>query len=159
MRCLLAEDVIPSTTVQPSRVIPQFIQNLLHLERCRDGLDQDSRPDRSVGESNVSGGKGEDIVPQPVRAVSQRVSDWNSYSQRGMNGLIGSPSFQVVLHLGQVKVRPAAPLDQLVSVVEEVESEIEHGSGQGFSIDLNSGFVQVPSSWTMIARKDEARSR
>jgi hypothetical protein len=64
-----------------------------------------------------------------------------------------------MLHLGQVEIRPGAPLDELVSIVEEVESEIEHGSGQGFSIDLNSRFVKVPSSWPMIARKDEARTR
>ena len=73
--------------------------------------------------------------------------------------VVPKPGFKAAFEFGQIKVRPAAPLDEFVSVVEEVESEIEHGSGQGFSIDLNSRFVKVPSSWTMIARKDEARTR
>ena len=61
----LAEDVIPSTAVQSSRVVSQFVENLLHLEGSGNGLDQDSGSDGSVRESNVGGGKGKNVVPQP----------------------------------------------------------------------------------------------
>lgn len=36
-----AKDVIPSTTVQSSTVLPQLIDNLFHFKSCQDGFDQD----------------------------------------------------------------------------------------------------------------------
>lgn len=56
------------------------------------------------------------------------------------------PDFEVVLHLGQVKVWTETSLDGLECVVEEVETEIEHGTGQGLAVDDDAGLVEVPSS-------------
>lgn len=44
----IAEDVIPSSAIQASRVVPQLVQDLIHLENSWEGLDQDSRPDASL---------------------------------------------------------------------------------------------------------------
>lgn len=61
---LLAEDVIPSTTVQAGRVIPDLVQEFLHLECCGNGLDQDRSSNQTVRESNVGGRPGEDVIPE-----------------------------------------------------------------------------------------------
>lgn len=66
--------------------------------------------------------------------------------ERPRYGEGGLPDFKVVLHLGQVEVRTETSLDGLECVVEEVETEIEHGAGQGLAVDDDAGLVEVPSS-------------
>ena len=51
-----------------------------------------------------------------------------------------------MLHLGQVKVWPEALLDELFSVVEEVETEIKDGARDAFAVDSHVGLVEVPST-------------
>ena len=51
-----------------------------------------------------------------------------------------------MLHLGQVKVRTESSLDGLECVVEKVETKVEHGAGQGLSVDDDAGLVEMPSS-------------
>ena len=40
-----AEDVVPAAGVQPGRVLAQLVEDLVHLERRRERLDQHGRPD------------------------------------------------------------------------------------------------------------------
>ena len=47
-----AEDVVPAAGVEPGRVLAQREQDLLQLERRRDRLDQDRRPDGASGQSD-----------------------------------------------------------------------------------------------------------
>lgn len=56
------------------------------------------------------------------------------------------PNLEVVFHLGKVEVRSETSLDEFGSVVEKVETKVEHGSRHGFTIDDDSGFVEVPAS-------------
>lgn len=56
------------------------------------------------------------------------------------------PDFEIVLHLGQVEVRSESSFDGFECVVEKVETKVKHGAGQGFSVDDDSGLVEVPSS-------------
>jgi hypothetical protein len=51
----LAEDVIPSTTIQTGRVISQLVKNLFHLESGGDRLDQDRGSNQTVREPDISG--------------------------------------------------------------------------------------------------------
>lgn len=44
----IAENVIPSTAVQTNGVIPQFIENLIHLKHRRKSFNQDGGPDAPV---------------------------------------------------------------------------------------------------------------
>ena len=57
-----------------------------------------------------------------------------------------SPGLQVTLELGKVKVRSAALLDEVVNVVEEVDSEVEQGAGANLVVDGDVALVQVPAA-------------
>ena len=48
-----AEHVVPAAGVQPGGVLPQLVEDLLHLERGRVGLDQHGRPDRAARDAQV----------------------------------------------------------------------------------------------------------
>lgn len=43
----VAENVIPSTTVEANRMVPQFIQYFIHLKHSRKSFNQDSCPNAS----------------------------------------------------------------------------------------------------------------
>lgn len=72
------EDVIPSSTVKPRRMSPELEQNLLHMERSRESLNQHSSSDGSHWNSNVRLREVEDVVPET--------------------------SFEIVLHFGEIEV-------------------------------------------------------
>jgi hypothetical protein len=63
-------------------VLAQLEQDLVHLERGRQRLDQDRGANRAARHADGLLGEGEDVVPQP--------------------------RLEVVLHLRQVEVRPRA---------------------------------------------------
>lgn len=115
-----AEDVVPATAVQPARMGPQLPQDLVHLERRGQRLDQDGRADAAGGDTAVRLAEVEDVGPQA--------------------------SFEVVLHLGEVEVRAAAVIEEVLGVVEEEEGEIEDGTGHGLVVDEHARFVEVPSA-------------
>ncbi len=83
------EDVVPAAGVEARAVVAQFVEDLLHLERRRDRLDEHRRADRAVRDAERVLGEGEDVVPQP--------------------------RLEVVLELRQVEVRPGAARDELAS--------------------------------------------
>ena len=51
------EDVVPAARVQPVRVVAQLVEDLLHLERGRQGLDQHGGPDRPLSECRAPPGR------------------------------------------------------------------------------------------------------
>src|SRR4051794_26321412 len=48
-----AEQIVPAARVQTRRVVTQLVEDLLHLERGRDGLDEHSRPDGTAIEREM----------------------------------------------------------------------------------------------------------
>lgn len=58
----------------------------------------------------------------------------------------------MMLHLWQIKVRSTPPLDELMGIVEKVESEIKDRAGEGLAVDLDAGFVEVPAAGTVNTR-------
>ena len=119
---LQAEDVVPSTAVQSRRVLPQLVQELFHLERGRERLNETSGPDAVLRQTQLAGSQVEDIIPKS--------------------------SFKVVLHLGKVEVWAVTALDQFGGVVEKVDGEIEKTSGDSLSVNKDVTFIKVPSSWS-----------
>ena len=63
------EDVVPTTRVESRRVVAQFVQDLLHLEGRRGGLDQAGGADAPVRDLQPVLGVCEHVVPQPGLAV------------------------------------------------------------------------------------------
>ena len=60
--------------------------------------------------------------------------------------VVPEPRLQVALHLGQVEVRPAAALEQLRGVVEEVEAEVDQRADRRLAVDRQVPLVQVPAA-------------
>ncbi len=65
-----AEQVVPAAGVEAGGVIAQLVQDLVHLERRGDRLDQHRRPHRAVRDAEPLLGEGEDVVPQPRLEVA-----------------------------------------------------------------------------------------
>ncbi len=97
------EQVVPAPRVQPGGVVAQFVEDLLHLVRGSDRLDQDGGADRALRDADVVLGEDEDVVPEA--------------------------GLQVRLGLGQVEVRSLSHVEQAPGVVEEVQAEIDEAPG------------------------------
>ncbi len=114
------EQVVPAARVQPRGVLAQLVEDLLHLVRRRDGLDQHGGPHGAARQAQLFLGEDEHLVPQP-RLVVQ-------------------------LGLGEVEVWAAAPLGEVTRVVEEVQAEVDQGAGDGAPVHPQVPLVQVPAA-------------
>ena len=123
-----AEDVVPAAGVQPRRVVPQLVEDLLHLERGEDRLDQHRGADAAPRHPERILGGDEDVVPEP-RLVP-------------------------VLQLRQVEVRTAAAAECRLRVVEEVEGEVEDAGRDGLAVDHGVLLDQVPAARTHQQGRD-----
>ena len=63
------EQVVPAARVEPGRVLAQLVQDLLHLERGVDRLDQHRRADGAARDPERGLGLHEHVVPEPRLAV------------------------------------------------------------------------------------------
>jgi hypothetical protein len=88
------EDIIPSSTVEAGGVIPQFIDDLIHLEGGGDGFNQYGSSDGAAGHANVILGQVEDVIPQP--------------------------GLEMGFHLWEIEIRASPSLDKLKGIVEKV---------------------------------------
>ncbi len=114
-----AEQVVPAAGVEAGTVLPERVEDLLHLEGRRDRLDQDGGAHGAARDAEQLLGEAEDVVPEP--------------------GLLR------VLQLGEVEVRAVAGVDLALRAVEEVEAEVDQRSGDGPAPDLQVLFDQVPA--------------
>ena len=97
-----AEDVVPAPGVEAGGVLAQLVEDLLHLERGEDRLDEHRRADRAARNAERVLREDEDVVPQP--------------------------RLEVALELRQVEVRARCRARALARVVEEVEPEVEEAA-------------------------------
>ena len=134
-----AEDIIPAkrdinptfesknmlhepSTVQTRGMVPQLEKDFLHLERSREGLNENGSADRVMRDADIGLGKDKDIVPKT--------------------------RFKTVFHFREVEVWPRPALDELMCIVIEVEGKVEDRSRDGGVIYRHAGFIEVPSSRT-----------
>ena len=115
-----AEEVVPAARVEPGTVLAQLVEDLLHLERRGDRLDQDGGADRAPRDAEQILGEDEHVVPQP--------------------GLVG------VLQLGEVEVRAVSGVDLPLCAVEEVQAEVDERGGHGAPVDEEVLFGEVPAA-------------
>ena len=97
-----AEQVVPAAGIEPGGVVAELVEDLLHLESGRDGLDQHRGPDGAVRDAERLLGEDEDVVPEP--------------------------RLEMALHLGQVVVRAVTVIEQLLGEVEKVQTEVDQGA-------------------------------
>src|SRR4029079_4452607 len=86
-----------------------------------DRLDQDGGPDGAVRDPESGLGVAEHVVPKP--------------------------RLEVALELGQVVVGALPAGHELRRVVEEVETEVEQGTGHRPALELQVLLVEVPAAW------------
>lgn len=115
------EDVIPTSAVKSGGVVSELEDDLVHLEGGEDSLDEDCASDGASWDGNEILGEVENVVPK--------------------TGL------EVRLHLWEVEVWAMSTLDELLGVVEEVETEVEEGAGYWLAVHSEMLLIQVPSSW------------
>jgi len=65
---------------------------------------------------------------------------------REQEDIVPEASLEIVLHLGEIEVRPGAAFDELLCVVIKVEGKIKERARHGDIVDCHSRFVQVPTS-------------
>src|SRR5690606_20124329 len=116
-----AEDVVPPPGVQTRRVVTEGIEDLLHLERRQDRLDQDRRANAPLGDSQRVLREDEHVVPQR--------------------------SLLAALQLREIDVRPRTTLQECTRVVVEEETEVEERRRDRRPVDPNVALLQVPPPW------------
>jgi len=121
-----AENIIPPSAVQSRTVVPEFIDNLIHLKDRQNCLNQDGSSDGSPWDSDSVLSKVKYIVPET--------------------------GFKVGFHLGEVEVWPVAAGNELLGIVEEVETKVKEGAGDGLVVDSEVLLLEVPASWPEIVR-------
>src|SRR5437773_12491981 len=92
-----AEDVVPPARVEARGVVPEFVQDLLHLEGRRNRLDEG-------GGLHGADRDAEGLLREPEHLVPEA-------------------SLQMAIHLRKVVVRAGPAGSKLLRVVEEVEPE------------------------------------
>ena len=98
-------------------MLAQLVEDLLHLERGRQGLDEHGGADGPARDAESLLGPDEHVVPEP--------------------------GLEVVLELGQVEVRATTQLDQAVGVVEEVQAEVRQAARRRAALAGAIGHPQV----------------
>jgi hypothetical protein len=101
-------------------VLAQLVEDLLHLERGGQRLDEHGRLDRPVVEAELLLGEGEHLGPQA--------------------------RLEVGLHLGQVEVRSRALLQQPPGVAQQVEPGVDEGARHRLAVDAHVLLDQVPAA-------------
>src|SRR6266850_4827976 len=99
-------------------MIAKFVEDLVHLERGQDRLDEHRGADAPVRNAEDLLRVDKDVVPEP--------------------------RFQMRLHLRQVKIRPAAARDRFLRVVKKVQAEIEEACRYRLAIDDQMLLQQMP---------------
>jgi hypothetical protein len=121
---------LPST-IQSRRVSSQFEQDLLHVEGCRQGLDENGSTNRSVWNSDVGLGKVEDIIPKT--------------------------GFEVMFHFWEIEVRTVATLDEFLRVVIKIDCKIKQRTRNGSIVNSHTRFIKMPSSGSAMERRKKIR--
>ena len=116
------KDVVPAAAVESRRVVAQLVEDLVHLERREDRLDQHRRADRAVRDPELTLRADEDVVPEP--------------------------RLEVRLHLRQIKVRTGSACDRFLRIVKKVEAEIEEARRHRLAVDKEMLLQQMPAART-----------
>ena len=116
------KDIVPPPAIESRRMLTHLVQDLVHLERGKNGLDQHRRLDRAARDAEPVLRHDEDVVPQP--------------------------RLEMAFELGQIKIGRGASREELFGVVEKIYREIEEAARDRLPIDPDVLFGQVPAGRT-----------
>src|SRR6266540_4432451 len=109
-------------------MLAQLVEDLVHLERRGDDLDEHGRLDRPARDAEHVLRVVEDVVPQA--------------------------RLEVALRLRQVEIRSAALVEQASCVVEEVQAEVHERAHDGPAVDGEVFLDEVPAARAHDERRD-----
>src|SRR3990167_9261617 len=95
------ENIIPPAAIEAGRVIPQFVQNLIHLKCGQYGFNQYGGADSPAGDSDFILCKIENVIPES--------------------------RLEMRFHLRQIKIRSSFAFRQFACVIKKIEAEIKKG--------------------------------
>ena len=121
-----AENIIPPSTVQSRAVIPELVDNLIHLKDRQNCLNQHGSSDGSPWDFDSVLSKVKHIVPEA--------------------------GFKVGFHFGEVEVWPVAASNELLGIVEKVETKVKERAGNRLVVDCEVLLPKMPASWSEIVR-------
>ena len=101
-------------------MVPQLVENLLHLKRSQNVLNQNGGFDRALRDAEQIFGFNKHVVPEA--------------------------RFQIMLELGQIEINARALFEAIADVVEEIDREIKQAAGSLFPINPNMFFGEVPAA-------------
>ena len=101
-------------------MVAQLVENLVHLERRGQRLDQDGRLERAMGHAKLALRVGEDVVPEP--------------------------GLEMALELGQVEGGRRALGDLRFGAVEDVQAKVEQRARHLRAIDDHMALGQMPAA-------------
>src|SRR6185295_4827500 len=105
----------------------QFVKDFLSLERGENRFDENRCANRAA---------------------------WNLQRVlREIENVVPEPRFEVALHLWQIKIGPAATLEQFAGVVKEKEPESEQAAGNRFAIQEQVFLRPMPTTRTHQQRR------
>ena len=123
-----AEDVVPAPAVQSDDVVLQLVQDLVHLEGGENRLDQHRDLDRLRRDAELRFRVLEDVRPES--------------------------RLEMVLQLGQIKVRSRAARFQRRMVVEQVQAEVDERARRLLAVDEHMLLVEMPAARPHEQRRD-----
>ncbi len=115
-----AEQVVPAARVEARHVLAQLVQDLVHLERRGDRLDQHGRPHGAPRDAERLLREHEHVVPEA--------------------------RLEVALEFRQVVEGAVAVVDELLRRVEEVQPEVDERARGAFAVDEHVLLGQVPAA-------------
>src|SRR6185312_6218018 len=124
-----AERVVPGPAVESRNVLAQFKQDLVHLERSGDRLDQNGSLDRASRQTQRLLSREKHVIPEA--------------------------RLQMTLELPQTEVRAAAALREYRVVVGNEQGKIKQRARCDFAIDADVFFRKVPAAWPHDDRRGQ----
>src|SRR6185312_6814305 len=103
-------------------MVAQLVENFVHFERGKNGLDEYGGANGSARYTNVFLSENENVVPKA--------------------------RFEMALHLGQIEVWTGSLLQKSLRVVEEIQAEVEQRRRHRFAVDGSILFDQMPTTGT-----------
>src|SRR5271170_2021534 len=114
------ENIIPAAAVEADDVVPQLVEDLVHLEGGGQRFDQDGRLERPDGKAELFLGESERVVPEP--------------------------RLDMALEFRQIESGRRARAALRLRAMEDVEAEVEQRSRNFLAVDEQVPLIEMPAA-------------
>ena len=115
-----AENIVPPPGVEPRSMVTNLVENLFHLQRAKNRLNEDGGADRPLGNAEPFLRSHKHIVPEA--------------------------RLEVALQFGEIEVGAAATGQQFGSVAIHIQAKVKEAAGDRLTVDQHILLDQVPAT-------------